>query len=258
MSGHRLTTTGKGITLESVDQQEDAKTGWRTTYTYSGNGDELRSLRNLERARGAKMLQMRSRGDGNWELNVTYPWDAENGTGDGEIPTDTHELETSIAQQDVFLNPKLIAATTSLQRQILQNLVQRYKRGELGTASEAISKVNLETGSDATSLAYFKLIAFDQVDHWMFYRSVYQRTISLATPRQVQASFEGTQKLWTTAQVLAWESLPNDWWFTLPPTYKWHKSEPQVTTNIGKGSKTQIMYRYIASADASTLLYDAY
>lgn len=259
MSGHRL-IIAPGATLEQVEQNED-KSGVRTIYTFSGSKVNCEAQRIQSRTAGAKTINLRSRGDGNYELICTHPFDAEDGgNGDAEVPTDTHELESVSAQQDVFLNPKLIAALTETNRHILKQHVDKFKRGDFDTVDAADDAVwnAAEAPQQAATQNYFRLIAFTGVEHWMFYRSVYSRTITSATPRQVQASFQGTQKIWTTAQLLAQEGLPNDWWFQLPTDYKWHKSEPTVGTQIGKGSKTQITYKYIASSEVSELLYDNY
>lgn len=274
MSGHRLIIT-PGSVLESVQQQEDSKTGFRTIYTFTGSESVIDAQRIVSRLAGAKTIDKSSSGDGNYKLVCTFPFDAEdNGNGDAEVPTDTHELESSMAQQDVFLNPKLCrtppdgdAGVSQTNRHILKAHVDKYKHGAFDTVEaaekailDAVVNDGLLTVSHAAMklrvLAYFREIALHGVEHWVFYRTVYSRTITSATPRQVQASFYGSQKLITTAQLLALENVPSDWWFTLPPNYVWHKSEPTVRTDIGRGRKTQITYRYIASQEASAMLYD--
>lgn len=249
-----------GPILESIEETQDDK-GSRTTYVYTGTEAEVKSQRILERQRGAKFLQIKPAGGGKWELNASFPFTVEEGNGDAEVPTDTHELETTMAQQDIFLCPKLIAKISDeADRHLLLDLVKRYKQSDpaFNTVTKALAQVGAETGGNEDMLDYFKLIALKGVEHWIFYRSVYSRTITSATPRQVQASFEGSQKIWTTAQLQAWEGLPTDWWFQLPPNAKWHKSPPTVTTNIGRGRKTQINYKYLASDEISPLVYDNY
>ena len=260
-----------GVVLASIDQIEDDK-GFRTSYKFTGTRAECEQQRILERTRGAKTLQLRPAGDGNWELVTTYPNDSENGDGSADEPTDTHDLDVSMAQQDVFTNPKLNRAPadgglSETNVQALKFVVDRYKRGDFSTVSEAEAAMSDATVNDGApdiatartrTLAYFRLIALKGVDHWIFYRANYSRTITSATPRQVQASFEGVQKLWTTAQLLAWEQLPSEWWFQLPSATVWHKSVPKVVTNIGRSLKTQIQYQYIGSDEASTRLYDNY
>lgn len=259
---HELKTADVAI-LSSVDQNED-KSGFRTSYTYTGTRQQCEQQRLLERTRGAKQLQLRPKGDGNWELVTTYPVDAEDGgNGDSEQPSETHELEVSMAQQDVWTNTKLNAALLEANIYKLKALVDRYKNGDpaMKTPEKAYIAVYTEIGTGAQgdlAVDYFEQIALKGVDHWIFYRQVYSKTITVATPRQVQASFEGVQKIWTTAQLLAWERLPSDWWFQLPTDTKWHKSMPRISTNIGKSAKTQINYQYIGSDEASTLLYDNY
>lgn len=258
-----------GVVLKSIDQDEDKKNGFRTSYTFTGTRTECEQQRLLERSRGATSLSLKPNGDGNWELVTTYPTDAENGDGAADQPTDTHDLDSSMAQQDVFTNPKLCSAPavgglSEANRITLKHYVDQYKRGDFKTTIEAKTALMADTINDgapniaaarARMVAYFELIALKGVDHWIFYRSIYSRIITSATPRQVQASFEGAQKLWTTAQLLAWENLPNEWWFQLPPGTVWHKSVPKVSTNIGKDRKTQIQYQYIGSDEASPMLY---
>ena len=254
--GHELRISA-GVVLNSVEQSED-KNGFRTSYRFSGTRVQCEAQRFLERARGAKQIQIISKGDGNWELVSTYPTDAENGNGDADQPTDTHELDVSMVQQDVWTNPKLKATLSENNQRILSDFVKRYKGEKFGSVDEADDAVfnAAEAPQQTATRNYFRLIALEGVDHWIFYRSVYSRTITLATPRQVQASFEGVQKIWTTAQLTAYENLPNDWYFQLPTGTRWHKSMPKVTTNFGRSSKTQITYQYIGSNEASLLLYD--
>lgn len=246
-----------GATLERVEQSE-GKDGFRTNLVYSGSRTDCENQRIIERTRGAKALQLAPRGDGFWELTATYPYDTnENGGSPLDPPVDTHELDVQMSQQDVYVNPKLVAALSATSRALLQSLVDRYKRGEWKTPSAAEAAVNSATGSDATILSYFKLIAFEQVDHWIFYRVVYSRIITAASPWQVQASFTGVNMLWSTGQILSWENVPSDWWFNLNGVATaWHKSMPRVQTNIGAAAKTQISYQYIGSNEASTLLYN--
>ena len=247
-----------GVVLQTIDESEN-KDGFNTSYTYCGTRDQCKQQRILARGDGAKSITMRPRGDGNWELACTYSTNKEEGNGDGEQPSETHELEVSMSQQDAYLNPKFVAALSESLRQTVRDYVEKYKRGEFQTWSQALSNLNTATGGSAAAWDYFNLFALAGVDSFIFYRAVYSKTLTSATPRQVQASFNGVNKLWSTAQVYAEENLPNDWWFSLSGIHTyWHKSMPRVSTNIGKSSKTQINYQYIGSDEASTLLYNNY
>jgi hypothetical protein len=247
-----------GVILQAIDESEN-KDGFNTSYTFCGTRTQCQQQRLIERGYGAKSLALRPRGDGNWELVSTYPTNQEIGNGDGEQPSETHELDVSMSQQDVYLNPKFVAALSESLRQTVRDYVEKYKRGEFETWTAALAALNSATSSNATAASYFSLFALGGVDSFIFYRAVYSKTVTGATPRQVRASFTGNNKLWTTAQVLTQENLPNDWWFSLAGVHTyWHKSMPRVSTNIGKSSKTQINYQYIGSDEASTLLYDNY
>jgi len=251
---HELAIT-PGVVLKSIDESED-KSGFRTSYTFIGTRLQCNQQRSIVRDKGARQIQLRPTQDGNWELVATFPNESENGNGDAEQPTQTHELDVQMAQQDVYTNPKFKSALSDSLRQTVHDYANKYKRGEFPSWVTALSAIGSATGGDATALSYFSLIALTGVEHWIFYKAVYSRTITAATPRQVQASFEGVNKLWTSDKVIAFENVPSDWWFKLSDIHPfWHKSMPKVATNIGRSAKTQISYQYIGSDEASALLY---
>lgn len=254
----RLIIAPGGALEQSVEIGTDTRAGNTTAYRFIGSRTECIAQRIVEQSQGASQTRLRPVGDGNWELTSNYSFDAESGSVAAEPPTDTHELSASMAQQDVWTNPKLRAGLNASDRQSLKFWVDNYKRGKYESVLD-VETLILTAGLSAPALAvqYFELICLEGVDHWIFYRSSYTRTITAATPSQVKASGVGAQKLWTTAQLTVQEGLPADWFFTLPSTTVWHKSEPEVTTNLGRTNKTQIKYTYIASNEASPLLYDS-
>jgi hypothetical protein len=105
-------------------------------------------------------------------------------------------------------------------------------------------------------LNYFRGVAYHQVEHTMQFDTVYKRRITAASYNQVQASFVGAGKIWTTAEILAFENVPASWWFQLPSTYLWLKAPPIVNTVMQQ--KTEISYSYLAVVEAWGALYDAY
>lgn len=259
--GHEL-AINTGAILQSVDQDEDSKQGFRTSYTYIGTRVQCENQRFHERARGSRNLSIKPKGDGNWELISTYPYNAEAGGGnDVDAPVDTHELDVSTVQLDGFVNPIFQAAVSSDNRTKLQDHIERWKRGSaknggFDTWTAALASLNAATSSHTATAEYFELMALKKIAEYVTYRCVYSRTLTLATSNQVQASFYGVNKIWTTAQILAWEAVPNSWWFNLADVgTDWIKTMPKVSTNIGLSSKTQIAYQYIASAEATPLYY---
>jgi hypothetical protein len=102
----------------------------------------------------------------------------------------------------------------------------------------------------------FVNIAFRQVLSFVEYNQVFRRTVTAGTPLAVKANFEGAGKIWTTAEVVSWEKIPADGWFTLPADKQWHKDKPSVMKTYGQ--KTQLTYHYTEVVTASALLYEKY
>ncbi len=250
---------------------DQASSGIRTLYTYEGSQAECETQRILEKIKGATYLNLRPKGDGNYQLVATYPFDAEQGPA-SEPPTDVHELDVSVAQPNADQCPRLRAIAASAFGSfdagtaavgVIKGISDDYLRGDhkymmgnLRSPTKAEAAVTAKYPDNAVALKIFKTFAYLGTDNFIEYQLVYRRTITAATPLQVQASFVGINKIWTTAELRAYEVLPDDWWFKLPTEYLWHKSHPTVNT-VG-GHKTQIAYYYTAGLSWAGMLYEAH
>jgi hypothetical protein len=115
-------------------------------------------------------------------------------------------------------------------------------------------RTNAQARVDGRDL--FAAVALAGIEDYISYTNVYRRTLTAASPQQVRASYEGVGKIWTTAEVQAWENIDPTGWFVLDAGKQWLKSKPQV---IGiAGQKTQIVYTYTECEIAFGLVYDAY
>lgn len=101
----------------------------------------------------------------------------------------------------------------------------------------------------------FVNIAYRGVTGFIEYNTVFRRTVTAGSPAAVTANFTGAGKIWTTAEVISFEGIPNDGWFVLPPGSQWHKDKPRVLSVYGQ--KTQLTYSYTEIATASALFYQA-
>ena len=84
----------------------------------------------------------------------------------------------------------------------------------------------------------------------------YKRRITAANFSQIQATFTGAGQIWTTAEVIAFENTPAQWWFQLPSSLLWLKSNPRVMTVAGQ--KTELVFSYDSFVTAWSGNYTAY
>jgi hypothetical protein len=99
-------------------------------------------------------------------------------------------------------------------------------------------------------VAYYGYNSCDQL------KVEYKRRVTAASFNQIQASFTGAGQIWTTAEVIAFENTPAQWWFQLPSTALWQKSNPVVLTVAGQ--KTELVFSYSTILPAWNGLYSAY
>lgn len=258
-----------GAKLVSIESVTDTTRGNSTVYKYEGSETDCRTQRLVDIALGATHTMLSPRGDGFWTLTASYPYDTDTGAA-AETPADVHELDVDVSQPSVYTNPilrELLGANETALLSALKTTVEKYQSGGYGegsaaaTAAEAALQIaTLEIINDLSianvQRRAFRNIAYRGQDSYLEYRSVYRRTLSAASPLQVQASFTGVNQIWTTAELRAFEVLPSDWWFELPVDFLWHKAMPTVHTVAGQ--KTQIAYSYTSLLGASALFYEPY
>ena len=236
----RISTTGQ-VVLKSESFENNAASGDGTTRIYTGSRANMAAQRMVEAAFGASLLRLEPTGDGNYQLTAGYTWDTSKG-GNAQAPINSHELENSMNQVDVFCNDNFretfltvfgsqagaLVAMNWLQQLITWGEQQSGKDSPPSTISDAINtSVNASaysTEQKALVLNACRGILFHQVKNSIQFDSIYRRRITAASYNQVQAGFTGAGKIWTTAEILAFENVPSSWWFQLPPTYLWLKA----------------------------------
>lgn len=267
--------------LASEELETNIQTGNKTTFIYEGSRDEMLTQRLVEKFKGAAYLKLSSRGDGVYQLIATYNYDTASGEGSqSETPQDVHDLETTMDTVSAFNSPKLYAsllaafggADTSVKAALamVQTAVNQFRNepdtGVSSGATIANAQKNAEqkiaalfpanSTAQALMISLFRNVALLGVETVVQFNNTYRRSITAATPSQVQASRTGEGLIWTSAEITAFENLPAFWWFTLPSGLQWLKSPCNV--NMVAGGKTRIDYHYIGFKQASGLFYTAY
>lgn len=125
----------------------------------------------------------------------------------------------------------------------------------LAELNDRLAQLGLN-GTESLAAQYlYTNLALRGVTSFIEYATVFRRTVTAGTPQAVTANFTGAGKIWTSAEVIAFEGIPNDGWFTLPPDSQWHKDKPRVLSVYGQ--KTQLTYSYAEIVTASALFYEA-
>lgn len=256
---NRISTTGS-IILATETFETNNSSGPSATRVFTGTKALCLMQRNTELALGASMTKLESTGDGNYKLTAGYSKDP--GGNDAEQPINAHELENTMEQVDIYNSDVMrgqlitVLGSWSASTAAIAYLKGKVDQCEAMTKKDGAALTSLEAGFSAiysgTGLALmlnlFRGIAYHQIKHAPQFNSVYRRRITAASYNQIQAAFTGVGKIWTTAEILAFEAVPGSWWFQLPTDKVWLKAAPTVNTVAGQ--KTEIVYNYIASAYA--------
>ena len=280
---------GPGPYLVKERCESNRHTGNKTTYVYEGSFTEIMSQRTTDMFGGAQTTDVSEKGDGNYTLTSVFNYDV---TGvasaatsaqlptTSELPGNIYDLEISMETVSAYNSPKLYAsllaafggADASVKNAIaaVQTAVAffhspgQYGVNEDGTTPVAKAQAEAMLAavypSNATAqalmLSLFHNVALMGVEVVPQYNSVFKRTITAASPAQVQASRAGESMIWTSVEVALFENLPALWWFGLPAGQQWLKTP--VNVNLVAGGKTRIDYSYISFAQASGLFFTAY
>ena len=288
--------TGSGPFLISTDLEYDKTRGWETIEVWEGSEAEIAAKQLAVVEIGATRALKMSNGDGNYRLRASYPYEDPDTPTETLVDTmelDTAAIARSVYQSPVFRSrfsdyANNVSAKGDMSAFIVGDLVRKYQAGQpkqetngkykyLTTeydsrelAIHAEFKARMDTAGIATTSATYGASSGDAglawglyvnivsrgVTSFLEYNSVFRRTVTAATPSAVTANFEGSNKIWTTAEVISWESIPNDGWFVLPAGVQWHKDTPRVLSAFGQ--KTQLVYSYTQVRSATRLLYEAY
>ncbi len=255
----------RGPFLTDVEVEQNTRTGSTTIRTWEGSLAEVYNKRILDKLNGASQVIIRPKHDGTWVLMSHFPFD-ENGLESVNVPG-VHELEVQTLLPSAWINPKLRNTFTDGQLAAIQQVVKDYESGFYprdGTKTAAqdaeadVSKALTKAGASGQKLSlgvkWFQDVAYRKTESYFDFTSVYTRTLTAASPLQVQASYEGVGKIWTSAEVMMWEHLDFNGFFQLDFGMQWLKGKPHVVAVAGQ--KTQVVYTYQETKQASWFLYD--
>lgn len=293
MSNRLATSTGPFFVGYEYDKTKDE--GQETVQVWQGSETEVRSKANLLEAQGANRIRISAGPGGDWQVRASFPEDPDNLETDmvDTMELDTNAVMRSVYQSPVFRSHftdynSTTNHSTRANRAlgIIKDCANKYTRGlteqEINTAKSrygftvtGVDVVDAETAIEAEMIYrldrtnpvltndeklaagyLFVNIAYRGVTSFIEYQQVFRRTVTAGTPLAVRANYEGAGKIWTTAEVKAWENIPNDGWFQLPDGVQWHKDKPSVLKAYGQ--KTQLTYHYTEIKTATAMLYQAY
>lgn len=281
MSADRIRVASETFPALSGPEWEERKSGTSnnytasTTYTYKGTKEECNSKRAEVKAAGCSMLSIKPAGDGDWTLTATFPGTPEDEGGpQSDPPIDQHELEVNVEQVPWCNSPVLATKFSTYNKEVVgavKWVVDKYKNGEFAPpASDTTNTAKVLAGQalydelqkissgsyTVSGLKLFKAVVGRGIEYALTYNEVYRRTITAAVYSQVQAAYTGAGKIWTSAEVEAFEGIPTTEWFGLEAGTQWLKSPPHVSAV--SGGKTQITYYYTGCKQASAFFYEAY
>jgi hypothetical protein len=253
MTPDRINSTGQAV-IKSEKLVNNLRSGNSYDRVKTGSLAAMMVERMIASAGGASHVEIESLGDGNYQLTASFPWDVVNGS-QSEAPINSHEIDESSEkvkwfQSDVMLGQLASAfgsyAGANGAMAFLMGAVSAFQQtamdGPSRTAAEAKFTAVYSSGQLALMLNLFRGVAcqgWDQADQT---KIVYHRRITAANFGQIQASFTGAGQIWTTAEVVAFEQTPAQWWFQLPSSLLWFKSHPRVSTVSGQ--KTEVTFSY--------------
>ena len=285
-------TTGQGPWLASTEIETDKMAkGSNLVEVWEGSEAECRNYIYIVQGNGATVTKLSAKGDGNWSLRASYPYDKD---GNNQGYVDTMELEVNVINQRWENSPifrskfsDYVAVTRSSARAdacitIIRDIAQKYRSGlptlvqvgsdmkakwmgtyyatkELALDAEWLYRIALVSGltSGDKSAAYkMLLLVIRGLSGFLEYSHVFRRRVTAGNSNSIRANTTGAGKIWTSAEVVSWEGIPQNGWFDLPVSVQWHKDKPRVTSSYG--SRTEISYSYTEVATASDLLYEAY
>lgn len=256
---------GQGMTTTGPEVEETYRNGeaisFSNVWSHEGTEAEIDAQRVTDRLNGASRITKRPAGNGLWQLIVAYPFDTQTG-GETEEPQDLHEIEVQVEQIPVWGSERLRDHMSDSNIAIVKKYVELYLSGGAldgvsgnPTKADYITAMKAETTDDTDAENLFNRVA-SGTESALEYREVYRRTITAASWLQVQASYDGVGKIWTTDEVVGFEGVPNGEWFGLRNGMQWLKAPPSV--QAAAGGKTQIQYYYTEFKQATALLYEAY
>ena len=278
MSDRIVSSSSTSPILTGPTLRYDKRNGNTTEYVFEGAEVECKVKARQLIAQKADNVMVGPAGNGNWKVEAQFSGsELEEGGPDADQPTNLHELENTVEQ--VHWNKSARCRSffnTSAQR--CENIitavakhVTSYQNGQTEKNIESLTfyaneqanltiELNKISGITPTEIADAKKlmghILFYGFETFYNYNSVYSRTITAATYAQVRAAYTGVGQVWTSAEVVAQEGLPESEWFGLDASVLWLKSPPRVSA--ASGGKTQISYNYVSAPSFSKFQASAY
>jgi hypothetical protein len=263
MTPDRINSTGLPV-IKSEILENNRRSGNNYTRVYTGSFATMAVQRLIDIAGGATSVKSESLGDGNYQVTAYYPWDVTNGSN-AEAPVNSHELDENFETVDVFNSVNMwsqltqafgslagasgamsfLIGTVTGYNQAIQAEATPQNPTPIATAmanAEGSITTTYAGGQQTLMLNLFRGICYKKITTAKETRIVYNRRITAATYNQIQASFVGAGQIWTTAEVIAFERTPAQWWFQLPGSLLWFKSNPKVLT-VSK-QKTEVTFSY--------------
>lgn len=267
----------------------DTVNGASTVETWEGTYAECNTKKTGLLAAGATKVRLSPKGDGAWQVRGTFPYDS---SGSQTSTVDTLELEVNAVQRSAYQSPiyrSYFSDYSTVTRNsakalstlpIIADCARKYAAGlparesngtyiygatayntrELAILAESAARFDLlstlTTGEKVSATSFLNNVAFRGVTSFIEFNQVFRRTVTAGSPSAIQANQVGAGKIWTTAEVIAWEGIPANGWFTLPPDMQWFKDKPRVISAYNQ--KTQISYSYTEIVTASNMFYQAY
>jgi hypothetical protein len=258
----RIATT-PGALLTELNETNNARTGKQCMGEFEGSLSDCQVKKLLLEAQGATEVTIRSKGNGYWTLQAHFPFGFDGTVTDLGIVPSIHELDNVVQQTSIYRSTKLrtlLSTGASAKIGKLMRIIQEYQAGQDDTGTGDYGQAAAEAKAAAVDGTYgvslLRAVAYLGVEEAIEYYSVYKRTLTAATPRQVVASYEGVGKIWTTTEVQTYEGIDPAGWFQLNSGSNWLKSRPNVIAAFGQ--KTQVIYTYTECQTALALTYDAY
>jgi hypothetical protein len=255
------------VTGTDVYVSENGRTGSETTITYEGDYFSIKGQQNYLRNFDVYQMQLRRIDSSHrYRLQVTLPYD-ENGLEPVPI-LGVYDLDIEMQEPSVFSSPVLRSLLPDNLIALVARVCSNFQAGQYSMTNNgstdggwAAAVADIESGiSDpdyqARAVQLFATVCALKTEAFIQYYSVLKRTLTAASPQQVQASRDGEGMIWTSQEVSQWEDIAENGWFQLPSDAQWLKSKVNVTACAGQ--KTQVTYSYTEIAQANGLLYLPY
>jgi hypothetical protein len=258
-----------GVIGVDLEVSENGRTGTETTIHYEGDYWSIKGQQSYLRNFTVYQMALKRVGESTrYLLQATFPYDE---NGQEPVPIlGVYELDIEMQEPSVFSNPILRAALPDNYIALVARVCSNFEAGQYsmtGTSgtdggwSAAIADISAgitDPDYQARGIQLFATVCALKTESSIQYYSVFKRTLTAASPQQVQASRDGEAMIWTSDEVTQWEDIAPNGWFQLPATSQWLKSKANVT--VCAGQKTQVTYSYteIVNGQANGLLYKPY